>query len=186
MTAQTARRWEEMWAPYDEATYQAVLTYLRPDDVVLDIGAGDLRLALRMAPKVQLVYALEQNEALLANLTRLPPNVQVLCTDARTAQFPPNVTAGVLLMRHCRHYQLYAQKLAAVGCERLITNARWGMHVEFVNLRRFRVPYTAVFMGWYACACGAIGFKPGPAENMLPEMETVIHEVRACPTCQKG
>ncbi len=41
--------WEARWAPYDEATYAAVLAAIRPDDVVLDIGAGDLRLARRMA-----------------------------------------------------------------------------------------------------------------------------------------
>ena len=30
-----------MYAPYDQPTYQAVLELLKPEDVVLDIGAGD-------------------------------------------------------------------------------------------------------------------------------------------------
>jgi hypothetical protein len=42
-------RWEALWAPYDEPTYQLVLDYVRPDDVVLDIGAGDLRLTRQVA-----------------------------------------------------------------------------------------------------------------------------------------
>ncbi len=41
--------WEAMWAPYDEATYGAALAQIAADDVVLDIGAGDLRLARRAA-----------------------------------------------------------------------------------------------------------------------------------------
>ena len=39
------RNWERRWAPYDELTYQEVLAQVRPDDLVLEIGAGDLRLA---------------------------------------------------------------------------------------------------------------------------------------------
>ena len=41
--------WERMWAPYDEATYAAVLAAVGPDDILLEIGAGDLRLARRLA-----------------------------------------------------------------------------------------------------------------------------------------
>ncbi|MCZ7670623.1 MAG: hypothetical protein M5U34_27465 [Chloroflexi bacterium] len=39
----SASEWERMWSPYDEMTYPtAVLQHIQPDDVVLDIGAGDL------------------------------------------------------------------------------------------------------------------------------------------------
>ncbi len=185
MIAPPAWRWERMWAPYDEATYQAVLDEVQPDDVVLDIGAGDLRLALRMAQKAGLVYALELNKAQLPDPAKLPANLRVICADAREVQFPEGITLGVLLMRHCRHYQLYAQKLAAMGCRRLATNARWGMGLELVNLRQ-RAPYSAVIMGWYACHCGSIGFKPGPVESITLALEAIVHEVENCPTCQKG
>jgi glycerol kinase len=41
--------WEQLWAPYDESTYQAVLAAIGPEDILLEIGAGDLRLAIRAA-----------------------------------------------------------------------------------------------------------------------------------------
>ena len=41
--------WESLWAPYDQATYQLVLDQIRPEDTILEIGAGDLRLAHQMA-----------------------------------------------------------------------------------------------------------------------------------------
>ncbi len=54
-----------MFAPYDQATYQAVLDLLRPGDVVLDIGAGDLRLSRQMAAVTRKVYAVERSLAVL-------------------------------------------------------------------------------------------------------------------------
>lgn len=177
--------WEERWAPYDEATYQAVLRQVRAEDVVLDIGAGDLRLTRRLAQQARQVYGLERNTAVLPPLSSLPANLSLLCADAREVSFPP-VTLAVLLMRHCRHFALYAQKLVAAGCQRLLTNARWGMSVELVDLQAERRAFSAVKMGWYACLCGAVGFVPGPPEQLTPELETFIHEVGACPACQKG
>ena len=53
--------WEALWAPYDEATYAAVLAVIEPSDVVLDIGAGDLRLTRRIAEQAQQVIAWESN-----------------------------------------------------------------------------------------------------------------------------
>ena len=49
--------WELHWAPYDPATYQMVLEQLLPDDVVLDIGAGDLRLA-RLGERVENLFVI--------------------------------------------------------------------------------------------------------------------------------
>ena len=52
-------------APYDSPTYQAVLDQLGPEDVILDIGAGDLRLARQMARIARKVYAVEINARVL-------------------------------------------------------------------------------------------------------------------------
>ncbi len=61
----SASDWEAMFAPYDPQTYQAVLAQLGPEDVILDIGAGDLRLSRRMAQIARKVYAVEINAGLL-------------------------------------------------------------------------------------------------------------------------
>src|SRR3990172_2227545 len=68
MTTQAAwsdAEWEAAWAPYDETTYRAALELIRPDDVVLDIGAGDLRFARRAAARARTVIAVEQRAELL-------------------------------------------------------------------------------------------------------------------------
>lgn len=184
----TPADWERMWAPYDEGTYSAVLACIRPDDVVLDIGAGDLRLALRMAAVARRVYAIEIQPGLLAQagLNRIrprPANLGVLCGDARRLPFPPGLTVGVLLMRHCRHFSLYAGQLQAAGARRLITNARWRMGVEAIDLCAPRLPFDRLDLGWYACWCGASGFKPGPPERLTPDLASAVHEVSGCPDC---
>lgn len=181
--------WEAMWAPYDEATYRAVLDQVHAGDIVLEIGAGDLRFARRLAGICRRVYAIEiQGELLrfaVENLTgRFPKNLIVQHGDARELPFPTGVTAAVLLMRHCTHFRLYADKLKAVGVKRLITNARWRMGVEVIELLAGRMPFPQVDMGWYACWCGASGFKPGSPERLTSELDQVIHEVSNCPWCK--
>ncbi|MBE2223096.1 MAG: rRNA adenine methyltransferase [Anaerolineae bacterium] len=180
-----SRDWEALWAPYDEPTYAAVLQAIQPDDVVLDIGAGDLRLARCMAAKAKQVVAWEIQTALLAdNCVDLPDNLAVYRTDARFEAVPNGVTAAVLLMRHCTHFGLYVKKLRTAGCQRLLTNARWGMDVEVVDLQQPRLLYTALPMGWFACWCGHTGFKAGPAEQLTWEKETAVTEVAYCPNCR--
>ena len=187
-TAPNNVNWELMWAPYDETTYRDVLDRIEPHDIVLDIGAGDLRLARRMAMTCRWVYALEiQNNIIdfaYADGMGFPENLSVQYGDARCMPFPEDVTTGVLLMRHCNHFRLYADKLKAVGAVDLITNARWRSGVEVVNLQTKRIPYWQIEMGWYACWCGAVGFKPGSVERLTPELESVIHEVVNCPRCE--
>lgn len=185
MMPATAREWESIWAPYDEPTYNQVVELIRPNDVVLEIGAGDLRLARRLAYIAREVIAWEMQTAVLTNAAHgLPDNLAVYAVDARRAAVPKGVTTAVLLMRHCQHFHLYANKLHSAGCQRLITNARWGMGVEAINLQVPRMLYTTTPMGWYACWCGATGFKPGPAEYLNPELETAVHEVVDCPSCR--
>jgi hypothetical protein len=175
MIAATARDWENLWAPYDEATYAAVLAAVCADDVVLEIGAGDLRLARRLALVARQVFAWERQTAVLARTTHpLPVNLVVGNVDARHEPMPERVTTAVLLMRHCRHFHLYVTRLRAAG---------WGMGVEIIHLRLPRMLHRTAPMGWYACWCGATGFKPGPVERYQAEMETAVHEVIDCPDC---
>jgi SAM-dependent methyltransferase len=180
-------KWEYQWAPYDPPTYQAVLEQLLPDDIVLDIGAGDLRLARQMAETVRKVYSVEINPTILDQGVEqgepLPGNLIPICSDAQIMDFPSEVTVGVLLMRHCTHITLYANKLKDVGCHRLITNARWRMNVETIDLLASRTKFEKVKIGWYACWCGAVGFKNGPAELLTPRTDAIIHEVIDCPDC---
>jgi len=179
--------WEYQWAPYDLPTYQAVLEQLHPGDVVLDIGAGDLRLARQMAAAVHKVYSIEVNPQVLAqgleNGEFLPDNLIAICADAQTMDFPSGVTVGILLMRHCTHFKVYASKLKNIGCQRLITNARWRMSVETIDLLVARIKFEKVKIGWYACWCGSVGFKNGPVELLTPETDAIIHEVIDCPDC---
>lgn len=186
--------WEARWAPYGEADYAAVLAAIRPDDVALDIGAGDLRLAQRMAQIARQVIAWEVQPELLAAVeavkretwseTALP--LTVVCTDARSEPVPPGVTVAVLLMRHCTHYALYVEKLRAARCQRLITNARWGMGVEVIDLAP-AAPFTSVEIGWYACRrCGAVGWAGEDAAAVSAATLESVTDVEGCPTCDAG
>lgn len=184
-----ATAWEAMHAPYDQPTYQAVLDLLAPEDIVLDIGAGDLRLARQMAQIVRKVYAVEINAEVLdqayASSDPLPGSLIPILADARSFDYPTDITVGVLLMRHCTRFSLYFEKLQEAGARRLITNARWHMGVEAVDLLAERISFGELQMGWYACRCGATGFKAGPAEQWSAEMDRVVHEVADCPQCTK-
>ena len=179
--------WELRWAPYDQPTYQAVLDRLRPEDIVLEIGAGDLRLARKMANVTRKVYGLEINAQVLDQGLQFshpqPGNLIVMHADALVADFPPDVTTGVLLMRHCTHFREYANKLRNLGCQKLITNARWRMAVETIDLQAPKTKFEDVKIGWYACWCGAAGFKTGPVELLTPEVNAITHEVIDCPEC---
>lgn len=184
MIPAAAYEWERLWAPYDEPTYGEILSAVLPEDVVLEIGAGDLRLSRRLAGVAREVIAWEiQGDILQRAAPNLPPNLTVWQVDARQAPVPPGVSTAVLLMRHCQHFQLYVHKLRASGCKRLITNARWGLGIEVLNLRLPRLLYNALPMGWFACWCGHTGFKVGAAEFLTRELETAVFEVIDCPNC---
>jgi hypothetical protein len=168
--------WENAWSPYDAQTYADALAALDAKDIVLDIGAGDLRFALQAASRVRQIFAIEQRAELLPNA--LPENLRVACGDARQVEFPQGITAAVLLMRHCQHFKLYCEKLERVGCKKLITNARWGMDVEVIDLTAPRIFYSELVGGWYACGCGAVGYKVE-----LEKISDVLFEVMDCPCC---
>jgi hypothetical protein len=184
---QDDQEWELVWAPYDFPTYQLVLDEVFPEDVVLEIGAGDLRLSRLLAKKARWVYAIEIQEVILeSQIQPVPENLSVIRGNALTNPYPKDISVGVLLMRHCTHFQFYADRLKNMGCERLITNARWRMSVEVVPLHSERIPYPSFEMGWYACWCGSTGFKPGEIDKYTPEMDARVHEVFSCPHCGIG
>jgi hypothetical protein len=182
--------WEAMHAPYDQPTYQAVLAQLESSDIVLDIGAGDLRLARQMAQRVRKVYAIENNPRVLERSDTLrnplPANLIPICADARLMSFPSDITTGVLLMRHCTYFRSYVDKLRNAGAAWLITNARWRMNVEVIDLGSRRMSYADAGTGWFACLCGGTGFKEGPVEQWSLEMDRIVSEVSACPHCLQG
>lgn len=176
--------WEGWFSPYDDETYSLVLQDIGPDDVVLDLGAGDLRLALLMAERARLVYAVEVNPVVVGAALSiigfdLPCNLHVVCANALDVTIPPEVTVAVLLMRHCQHFGEYFERLRAAGCQRLITNARWKSGVEVVDLMKPRPPFEDVQEGWYACRCGAVGYI-GQGERV----ESQVVEVDDCPACR--
>lgn len=178
--------WEALWAPYDEGTYAAVMAQIGPRDVVLDIGAGDLRLARAMAGRAKSVLAMERNPDLLSGQAALPPNCRVLVGDARFLPFPEGLTTAVLLMRHCAHVRLYIDKLCAVSCPRLITNARWGLGPEVIDLLVPRLPLVHLPVGWFACHCGHAGFVPGPVALLNEATMDAVTEVSDCPMCAQA
>ncbi len=186
----TGRDWEAAFAPYDAETYQFVVERITPQDVVLDIGAGDLRLARRLAAIAQQVYAVEKNAAVVPQPDRReacwPDNLSVIYADALTWEYPADVTVAVLLMRHCtrEHFAQIVQRLTAeTKCQRLLTNARWKMHVEEMYLRSGG-PYDPDRVGWYACRCGAVGFTPGDPQRITAHLLADVNEVVSCPTCR--
>ncbi len=156
---------------------------------MLDIGAGDLRFARRAARIAQRVIAIERRAELLPcpfgrshTTLPLPSNLAVLCGNALALPFPRDITLALLLMRHCRHFAQFVAKLRVAGCQRLITNARWGMDVELVSLAP-KPPYAAAPPGWYACLCGAVGFAQCPPDGLTPAAITRVSQVENCPTC---
>jgi hypothetical protein len=175
--------WEGWFHPYDDPTYKTVLQQVAAQDVVLEIGAGDLRLALQLAQRARCVYALEVNPRLLGWALReigreLPDNLHVLCANALDVEVPPHVSVAVLLMRHCQHFGAYFDRLEAAACQRLITNARWKSGVEVIDLTAKRTPFAQVSEGWYACRCGAVGYV-GQGERP----DAVPVEVSDCASC---
>ena len=182
--------WEAMYAPYDQSTYQAVLALLTPQDIVLDIGAGDLQFSRRMAQVTSKVYAVEVNSLILQHgldsSAARPDNLIPIQADARKLDFPTGISVGVLLMRHCTHFRYYSAKLRLAGAKRLITNARWHLDVEEINLQTQGTSFNRIVMGWYACSCGSTGFKTGPVEQWSNEMDQITHEVMDCPQCRQN
>ncbi|WP_176229556.1 rRNA adenine N-6-methyltransferase family protein [Candidatus Hakubella thermalkaliphila] len=184
--------WEGWYSPGDEGEYRFVLENIRNDDVVLDLGAGDLCLALRLAERARKVYAVEVNPLLMGVTLEtigftLPANLIVICGNILDIPFPTDVSVAVLLMRHCQHLREYIAKLKEVGCRRLITNARWKSQVEVISLTESWRAFSQVRGGWYACLCGQVGFVPCPPDcpDECP-VDLCLTQVKNCPACGQG
>ena len=181
--------WEGWYSFYGKEIYDAVLQNIEKADIVLDIGAGDLRLALRLAQRAKKVYAVEVNPSVLGLALEaigfvLPRNLMAICANALDYPFPDDVTVAVLLMRHCQHFRQYVEKLRQLGCRRLITNARFKSRVEVINLAERGLAFSQARGGWYACLCGEVGFVPCPptCTEECPD-DLCLTQVESCPAC---
>lgn len=92
----------------EEMNYSDCLSKLSPDDVVFDVGAGDLRFDLMMAEKVKKVYAVEIDPVVLASALKIigfdmPVNLTVICGNAFEMELPRDVTVITCLMIHRKH-----------------------------------------------------------------------------------
>lgn len=182
--------WQWVWASYDDATYNSVLSVIKPDDIVVEIGAGDLRLSRQIAKIARKVVAIEVSSEILSspqvrNLP-IPYNLSVLCDDARYVDFPPDTSLAVMLIRHCQHTREYMEKLQKLGCRWLVTNSRWRMGIEKIDLFAPRLKFSEISVGWYACWCGRVGFKPGSAQAIDESLMNVVNEVIDCPECKQN
>lgn len=105
----------ECWFCPDKSCYNFVLKNVSSEDVVMDIGSGDLRLPLLLSEKVKKVYAVEVNpkivgDALKAIGYNLPRNVIVYCANILDIKIPSDVTIVTILMRHCLHQEEFLHK----------------------------------------------------------------------------
>lgn len=177
------RRWDSLWAAYDEGTYQEALSLIKPGSVVLDIGAGDLRFARMLVENDCRVIAIECQAHIVECSPVKLDGIQVVIADARDWPFSTPIDAAVLLMRHCQDFGLYIQKLRACGCPVLITNARWRMGVEAISLS-LSDHYDPNRAGWSACMrCGAVQFILTEAAYDQPDIDTAVTNVEGCPQC---
>lgn len=99
--------WEIFYVP-EEMFYDACLEKLSRDDVVFDVGAGDMRFDLIMSEKVRKVYAVEINPKITAralNIIRygMPTNMIAICGNAFEMELPRDVTVVTCLMIHRQH-----------------------------------------------------------------------------------
>lgn len=99
--------WEGFSVP-EENHYGKVLSSVKPDEVIFDISAGDLRLDLMLCEKVKRVYAIEVNPIILASALKtiafdIPKNLIVIRANAFDLTLPEDVTTILCLMIHNQH-----------------------------------------------------------------------------------
>lgn len=99
--------WEGWFLP-ESYLYPKVLANIEPNDVILDIGAGNFALSLLMAKKARKVYAIEVNPLVVKRALEiigldLPRNLILICGNALEFPIPKDVNTLVILMRHFQH-----------------------------------------------------------------------------------
>ena len=85
-----------MYVPHTE-NYNDMLKELTPDDVLCDMGAGDLRFSLMASEICKKVYAVELSPIILGEALKIigykiPRNLIPVCADWRYFQIPTEVT----------------------------------------------------------------------------------------------
>ena len=96
---------QDGWFLPEDKEYNIVLPYIEPNDIVLDIGAGNLAFDLLLAEKCKKVYAVELNPEVLGDALKtirydLPRNLIAICANGVDFPVPKDVTCLVMLLRH--------------------------------------------------------------------------------------
>ena len=99
--------WEGFFCPEDN-NYQDCFNQLKKEDVVFDIGAGDLRFDLIMLKKVKKVYSIEIDPTILGPALKVigfskPANLIVINGNGFDFEIPNDVTVITCLMIHRKH-----------------------------------------------------------------------------------
>jgi hypothetical protein len=99
--------WECFFLP-EENFYEEALTLVSKDDVIFDVGAGDLRFDLLLSQKVKKIYAIEINPEILGRALKIiefdiPKNLIVIRGNAFKFELPHDVTKIICLMIHRKH-----------------------------------------------------------------------------------
>lgn len=96
------------WFLPEHWNYERVLSNIEADDVVLDLGAGNLALDILISLRALKVYAVEVNPEVVKDALAiigydLPRNLIVICANALDMPIPEDVNTLVALMRHFSH-----------------------------------------------------------------------------------
>ena len=99
--------WEVFFCPETD-NYRFVIENIEPQEVIYDVGAGDLRLDLVLSQRCKKVYAVEINPMIIGKSIELigydmPKNLISICADALKFPLPKDVTTIVVLVRHLIH-----------------------------------------------------------------------------------
>lgn len=95
----------EGWFLPEKEEYRIVLDRVCKDDVILDIGAGNLALDVILADRCKKVYAVECNPFTVSKALKtigydLPRNLIVICANGLDVPIPSDVNTLVMLLRH--------------------------------------------------------------------------------------
>lgn len=99
---------EEYWFCPEEFYYSKVMKLVNENDIIFDIGAGDLRFDLKLSQKVKKVYAIEINPLIIAEPLKiiglsLPKNLVVIIGNGFEMPIPNDTTTILSLMIKRKH-----------------------------------------------------------------------------------